>query len=62
VNYFRVFNRWGQQVFYGTKFNQGWDGSHQGHTADVGTYFWELSVTDRFGQELKLKGDSALIR
>jgi gliding motility-associated-like protein len=62
VNYFRVFNRWGQQVFYGTKFNDGWDGSYQGARADIGTYYWELSVTDRFGQEQKLKGDAALIR
>lgn len=62
VNYFRVFNRWGQQVFYGTKFNNGWDGSYQGHRADIGTYYWELSVTNRFGNEETYKGDAALVR
>ncbi len=62
VNYFRIFNRWGQPVFYGTRFNDGWDGSYQGHKADIGTYFWVLSITDRFGNEQKLKGDAALIR
>ncbi len=62
INYFRVFNRWGQQVFYGTDFNEGWDGSYQGAKADIGTYYWVLSITDRFGKEQLLKGDSALIR
>ncbi len=62
VNYFRIFNRWGQQVFYGTDFSQGWDGAYQGQTSDIGTYYWMLSVTDRRGQELNLKGDAALIR
>jgi gliding motility-associated-like protein len=62
VNYFRVYNRWGQAVFYGTKFNEGWDGSYQGRTADIGTYFWVLSITDRFGNETTMKGDATLIR
>jgi gliding motility-associated-like protein len=62
INFFRVFNRWGQQVFYGTAFDEGWDGSFQGHTSDIGTYYWVLSITDRFGKEHTLKGDSALIR
>ena len=62
INYFRVFNRWGQQVYYGTRFNEGWDGSYQGAKADIGTYYWVLSITDRFGNEQMLKGDSALLR
>lgn len=62
VNFFRVFNRWGQPVFYGTKFQEGWDGSYQGYPADIGTYFWILSITDRFGTEHTMKGDAALIR
>lgn len=62
INYFRVFNRYGQQVFYGTDFEDGWDGSYQGHTSDIGTYYWVLSITDRFGKEHLMKGDSALIR
>lgn len=62
INYFRVFNRWGQQVYYGTKFNEGWDGSYQGAKADIGTYYWVLSINDRFGKEEIIKGDSALIR
>ncbi len=62
INFFRVFNRWGQQVFYGTHFNEGWDGSYQGATSDVGVYYWVLSINDRFGKEQLLKGDATLVR
>lgn len=63
VNYFRVFNRWGQQVYFSSRFKIGWDGNNNGgHPADVGTYFWVLSLTDRFGKEQMVKGDVTLIR
>ncbi len=62
INFFRVFNRWGQSVFYGTRFNEGWDGAYQGHKADIGVYYWVLSITDRFGKEQLMKGNSTLVR
>ncbi len=62
INYFRVFNRWGQQVFYTTQFDEGWDGTINGVPQDLGTYFWILSLTNRFGKEEVIKGDSALLR
>jgi gliding motility-associated-like protein len=62
MNYFRVFNRWGQMVFYTTRFDEGWDGTNQGARADMGTYFWVLSINDRNGKEEMLKGDAILIR
>lgn len=62
VNFFRVFNRWGQVVFYGSRFTDGWDGSAQGRPADIGTYFWVLSITDRYGNEQLYKGDVTLVR
>jgi len=62
INYFRVFNRWGQQMFYTTKVNEGWDGTWKGVPQDIGTYYWILSITNRFGKEEVVKGDSALIR
>ena len=43
-------------------FNEGWDGSFQGAPADIGVYYWQLSITDRFGNEQLLKGDATLIR
>ncbi len=62
INFFRVFNRWGQQVFYATQFDRGWDGTLSGKQQEIGTYFWILSMTNRFGKEEVIKGDCTLIR
>lgn len=62
INYFRVYNRWGEQVFYTTKFKEGWNGIWKGTPADAGVYFWVLSVINRFGEEEIKKGDATLVR
>lgn len=62
IRYFRVFNRYGQQVFYTTKFNEGWDGRFNDVPQDSGTYFWVLSITNREGNDEMVKGDSILVR
>ena len=62
INYFRVFNRWGQQVFRSNDFSHGWDGTINGKRADIGTYFWMLSLEDRNGKDVNLKGDVTLLR
>jgi gliding motility-associated-like protein len=62
MNFFRVYNRWGQQVFYTTKFNEGWNGIFNGTVQDIGTYFWVLSMNNRFGKEELVKGDCILVR
>ncbi len=62
VRFFRVFNRFGQLVFDSNNFEKGWDGTFNGRKAEMGTYFWVLGVTDRFGQESMIKGDVTLIR
>lgn len=67
INYFRIFNRWGQQVFSSSAFGEGvkgegWDGTVKGEPQDMGTYFWVLSTTNRFGQEEMIKGDATLVR
>ncbi len=62
INNFRVFNRFGEMVFYTTKFDEGWDGTWKGRRADLGVYYWLLQVTDRFGNKQTVKGDATLIR
>ena len=62
INYFRVYNRWGQVVFYTVYFGEGWDGTMHGKPCDIGTYFWQLSTINRFGVEEKIHGDATLIR
>jgi gliding motility-associated-like protein len=62
LNYFRVYNRWGEKVYFGQSLDAGWDGTYNNKKADLGTYFWEISFTDRFGKDAFLKGDVTLLR
>ncbi|MBS1586809.1 MAG: gliding motility-associated C-terminal domain-containing protein [Bacteroidetes bacterium] len=61
-NFFRIYDRFGEKVYESKDFSQGWDGNYYGQPAEVGTYFWELSVTNRYGKKEFYKGDLTLIR
>ena len=62
MDYFRVFNRWGQMVFQTTQFNKGWDGRINGIVQSNGTYVWMVSGTDYTGKKVIKKGTATLIR
>jgi hypothetical protein len=62
LDYFRVFNRWGQVVFQTTQFNKGWDGRLNGIAQANGTYVWMVSGTDYTGKKVIKKGTATLIR
>jgi gliding motility-associated-like protein len=62
VDFFRVFNRFGELVFEGKDFSIGWDGRWKGQYADIGTYMYALKLTNRFGVVETAKGDVILMR
>jgi len=62
LNYFRIFNRFGELIYNSNSLETGWDGTYKGKKADVGTYYWEMSFKDRFNKESTLKGDVTLLR
>lgn len=62
VQYFRVYNRWGQQVFSTNSLIEGWDGTIKGVKQTTGTYPWMLKVEDLAGKIYEMKGVSTLIR
>ncbi len=62
LNYFRVFDRWGQLVYFSRSFETGWDGTFDGRPLDVDVYFWEIGYTDRYGKQGTQKGDVTLLR
>jgi gliding motility-associated-like protein len=59
---FRVFNRWGEQVFETTNMSKGWDGTVNGKPANVDVYYYliRLGFADDLVQTYK--GDVTLIR
>jgi len=59
---FRIFNRWGQQVFYTTDINDGWDGSFNGVPQNPGVYYYIIRLAYPGGKVEVYKGDVTLIR
>ncbi len=62
INYFRVFNRWGQMVFNTTTNGRGWDGRINGTVQTSNVFVWMVSAVDYLGKSLFLKGTFTLIR
>ena len=62
LNYFKVYNRWGQLVFETNTIGKGWDGNIKGVKQPTETYTWILECTDTRGKKIKKSGKSLLIR
>jgi PKD repeat protein len=62
LEYFRVYNRWGQMVFQTIEAGKGWDGTVGGKAQDAGTYVWMVRGKDYTGKIVTKKGTAVLIR
>lgn len=62
LDYFRVFNRWGQLMYQTTETDKGWDGRLNGALQNNDTYVWMVSGTDYTGRKVIKKGTAVLIR
>jgi gliding motility-associated-like protein len=59
---FRVFNRWGKEIFSSTDATKGWDGTYNGVPQDPGVYSYIIRVNVPDGKAKLYKGDVTLIR
>lgn len=62
IEYFSVYNRWGQLVFTTTINGKGWNGTIAGQPQATNTYVWVVKAIDYTGTPYFLKGQSTLIR
>ena len=62
LNYFSIYNRWGELVFTTTQNKKGWDGTIGGRLQNTGVFVWMVSAEDYSGQKIFLKGTVTLIR
>lgn len=62
VTEFRVFNRWGQEIFSTTDGRKGWDGTWKGVAQELGTYHYVIRVSFPDGYVETYKGDVTLVR
>jgi len=62
IEYFRVYNRWGQLVFSTTINGHGWDGKIKGKEQNSNTYVWMVKAVDYLGKPVFQKGTATLIK
>ena len=62
IEYFQVYNRWGQLVFQTYKNEQGWDGSIGGQMQRSDSFIWMVKAIDYNGKAYFKKGTLTLIR
>jgi len=62
IQYFRVYDRWGQLLFNSSQMGQGWDGSISGKPQGIGSYVWVVQGTTYAGERVYKKGTVTLIR
>lgn len=62
LNYFKVFNRWGQQVYTSNTLNEGWDGMTDGKAQPTGTYVWMAEGVTKDNKVITRRGTVTLIR
>jgi gliding motility-associated-like protein len=59
---FKVFNRWGQLIFETNDIRQGWDGTFNGVTQELGVYAFVIQVLNRDGEKIVKGGNVTLVK
>ena len=62
LNYFRIYNRWGQLVFSTSQMEQGWDGNISGQAQPTGNFVYIVQGIDYTGKIVFKKGNVMLLR
>jgi gliding motility-associated-like protein len=58
IEIFRVYNRWGEQMFSTSLINEGWDGTYKGQPVEQGVYsYYVQAICPLTGDILTFKGD-----
>lgn len=58
----KIFNRWGECVFQSTEPSPAWDGTYKGQLADVGYYYYIVTMACNSGTEITENGEVILLR
>jgi len=62
MEYFRVFNRYGELVYETQDITKGWDGTYKGQKQPIDNYVWTIKGVDRKGELKMMRGNVVLIR
>jgi gliding motility-associated-like protein len=62
IDFFQIYNRWGQLVFSTSINEHGWDGTIAGKLQPSGTYVWVVKAVDYLGSPYMQRGTLVLLR
>ncbi len=62
LNYFRVYNRWGQLIFETQDPKIGWDGRQKGTSSEIQTLVWVLEAIGQDNKTYHAKGTTVLLK
>ena len=61
IDYFQIFNRWGEKVYEHSPLSKGWDGSYQSQPAAHGLYTYTLRYS-YLGRVFTRSGEVMVVR
>jgi gliding motility-associated-like protein len=59
---FKLYNRWGEQVFYTSDVANGWDGTWRGQACEAAVFTYYLRATLMDGTEIERQGNISLVK
>jgi gliding motility-associated-like protein len=59
---FRIFDRWGGEIFTSKDINKGWNGTYKGKMVPSGVYIWRVDFTDVNGKKHDQLGKVTILR
>jgi gliding motility-associated-like protein len=62
LNFFRIYNRWGELVFETNDIEKGWNGQYKGKPQPMGTYVYVVDAKTTTGKRFNKQGNVTLIR
>ncbi len=62
LNYFRIYNRWGNKVYESADIDAGWDGTYKGTAQPYDVYVYEVEAVTSTGRTFTKAGNITLIR
>ena len=60
--HFRIYNRWGEQIFETSDFNTGWDGNYRGEDQNLSVVAWTLNAVMINEEVVQKQGSTTIIR
>ncbi|MBW8685775.1 lectin-like domain-containing protein [Chitinophaga rhizophila] len=62
LDFFCVWNRWGQELFRTQSLSGTWDGTYKGQPMPAGSYVWMISGKDYLGRAFSRQGTVTIVR